>query len=344
MKRRSFLSILGMSLPSSYLSLPSSSLGQIIKPPGLKSGDTVVLVNPAGATFSRFDAEVASEHLQNLGLKVRKGKHLFDRRGYLAGSDIDRADDINTQFADKNVAGLIALRGGWGCARILDFLDYDSIRLNPKVLLGFSDITALHMAIHSKTGLVTFHGPVGSSKWTSFTTENVQRVLFEGQSSVFSNPVSGVGHEDSTHNRFHTIRVGKATGRLLGGNLTVLAAIMGSNYLPNWDGAILFLEDVGEEIYRIDRMLTQLSLAGVLDRISGFVFGQCTDCSPGIGYGSLTLDEVLGDHLLPLEIPAWRGAMIGHIDDQFTIPQGIPVEIDAESGTITMLEAAVRMH
>ena len=343
MKRRTFLSTMGLTLSSSYLPAASANPRRVIKPRRLESGDTVVLVNPAGATFSRVDAYVAAKHLESLKLKVREGNHLFDRRGYLAGSDTDRAADINAQFADNSVAGLIALRGGWGCARILDLLDYDSIRRQPKVFMGFSDITALHMAIHSQTGLVTFHGPVGSSNWTSFTTESVRRLLLEGKAPVFSNPAAGKLQPAPPSHRVRTIREGRARGPLLGGNLSVLAAIMGSNYLPDWDGAILFLEDVGEEIYRIDRMLTQLSLAGVLGRISGLVFGHCTDCTPGSSFGSLTLDEVLEDHVLPLEIPAWRGAMIGHIDDQFTLPQGIQAEIDAAPGTIRLLEPAVRM-
>jgi muramoyltetrapeptide carboxypeptidase len=142
-------------------------------------------------------------------------------------------------------------------------------------------------------------------------------------------------------NRIRTITPGRARGRILGGNLTVLTTIMGSSYLPNWKGSILFVEDVREKIYKIDRMFTQLKLAGVLDQIAGFVFGQCVDCDPGEYYGSLTLEDVLQDHIAPLGVPAWHGAMIGHIDDQFTIPEGIEVEIDADAGIIQMLESAV---
>ncbi len=343
MNRRLFLSALGLALSSPCSQGSGEKPPEVIKPRRLRPGDTVVLVNPAGATFSRVDADIASEHLEALGLKVRRAPHLFDRRGYLAGSDTDRAGDINQQFADTAVGGLIALRGGWGCARILGLLDYSLIRAHPKVLLGFSDITALHMAIHSQTGLVTFHGPVGTSTWTPFTTGNVRQVVMEGQTPVFANPPPASGKPGSSRHRIRTIRPGRARGPLLGGNLTVLSAIMGSRYLPAWKGAILFLEDVGEEIYRVDRMLTQLKLAGVLNQIAGLVFGQCTDCRPGNGFGSLTLDEVLEDHLRPLGIPAWRGAMIGHIDDQLTLPLGVQAEIDAGAGTIRLLEPAVRM-
>ena len=343
MNRRFFLSTVGLTLSACSREGPAEKKRKVIKPRRLSPGDRVVLVNPAGATFSRVDADIATEHLEELGLEVRRAPHLFDRRGYLAGSDADRAADINQQFAAADVSGLIALRGGWGCARILELLDYSLIRRRPKVVLGFSDITALHMAIHSQTGLVTFHGPVGTSNWTPFTTRNVCQILLEGQTPSFSNPAPADGEGARTRHRIRTIRPGRARGPLLGGNLTVLAALMGSRFLPEWNGAILFLEDVGEEIYRVDRMLTQLKLAGVLDHIAGLVFGHCTDCRPGSGFGSLTLDEVLEDHLLPLHIPAWKGAMIGHIDDQLTLPQGIQAEIDAAAGTIRLLEPAVRM-
>jgi len=156
------------------------------------------------------------------------------------------------------------------------------------------------------------------------------------------NPKTKGDSQVVTRDRIQTITPGIVSGRLVGGNLTVLTAMLGSEYLPDWSGRILFLEDTNENIYRIDRMLTQLKLAGVLDKIAGFVFGKCTKCTPGDGYGSFTLEEVLNDHIRPLKIPAWSGAMIGHIDSQFTVPIGVRVAIDAERGTITMLEAAVR--
>jgi muramoyltetrapeptide carboxypeptidase len=164
----------------------------------------------------------------------------------------------------------------------------------------------------------------------------------DGEAVVMRNEIE-VGERDlvQTENRIQTIAPGTARGRIVGGNLTVLTAIMASKYLPDWSDCILFLEDVREDIYRVDRMLTELSLAGVLSQAKGFVFGHCTDCPPGRGYGSLTLEQVLREHVEPLGIPAWRGAMIGHIPEQFTIPIGVEVEIDAGAGTIQMLEAAV---
>jgi muramoyltetrapeptide carboxypeptidase len=276
-----------------------------------------------------------------LGLKVKVGPHVLDRYGYLAGKDADRAADLNAMFADDSVAAVLCVRGGWGCNRLLPLLDYKTIATHPKILLGYSDITALLVAIYAKTGLVTFHGPVGASNWNPYSLDFVRRILFQAEAVAMSNPADRGNGLVVTKDRIQTLTPGTASGRLLGGNLTVLSAMLGSEYLPDWSGAILFLEDTNEHIYRIDRMLTQLQLAGVLDKISGFVFGKCTKCDPGDGYGSLTLEEVLNDHIRPLKIPAYSGAMIGHIENKFTVPLGVQVRIDAEHGTLAMLESAV---
>ena len=236
---------------------------------------------------------------------------------------------------------MLPIRGGWGSSRVLPFLDFDAIRRNPKILLGYSDITALHMSIQAKTGLVTFHGPNGMGRWDEFSVNWVKRVLFDGEAVTLENAHDKGEFLVQTENRVQTITPGTARGRMLGGNLTVLTAIMGSPYVPDFEDAILFAEDVGEDIYRIDRMLTTLKLAGVLDRIRGFVWGTCSECMPGEGFGALTFEEVFADHIAPLKIPAWQGAMIGHRIPQFTIAEGIQVEIDATAGRIRMLEPAV---
>lgn len=327
----------GLPIPA-FAETPSSS---VLKPRRLKEGDLVGLINPAGASFHPDDAEIARETLAALGLRTRFGKHLLDRHGYLAGRDEDRAADVNDFFADPEVRALMSLRGGWGCARLLPLLDYEIIRHNPKILIGYSDLTALLLAVQAKTGMVTFHGPVGTSTWNEFTTSHAQGLLFEGKALEMNNPTDSGDHLVQVENRVLTITPGKAKGHLLGGNLSVLAALIGSDYLPDFSGSILFLEDVDEAIYRVDRMLTQLKLAGVLNQIAGFVFGKCTDCKPGRGYGSLTLEEVLDHHIAPLGIPAWYGSMIGHITDKFTIPLGIEAEINADTGKIRLLEPAV---
>ncbi|MEO7272515.1 MAG: LD-carboxypeptidase [Vicinamibacterales bacterium] len=312
-----------------------------IKPKRLSLGDTVGIVAPASATFNTLDLQIARESLEALGLKVEVGRHVLDRHGYLAGQDEDRAADINRFFANPDVRAVLPLRGGWGASRVLTWLDYEAIRRNPKIVLGYSDITALHMAIAAKTGLITFHGPNGMGRWDAFSVNWVRRVLFDAEAVTLENLHDKGDFLVQTENRVQTIRPGTARGRILGGNLTVLTAIMGSPYVPDFTDAILFVEDVGEDIYRIDRMLTTLKLAGILGRLRGFVWGTCSECEPGSGFGSLTFEELFQDHIAPLEIPAWQGAMIGHRTPQFTIPEGVEVEIDATAGRIRMLEPAV---
>jgi muramoyltetrapeptide carboxypeptidase len=309
----------------------------------LSSGDTVALVAPASATFSSVDLDIARESLQALGLTVKVGRNLLARHGYLAGSDRERAADINDFFKDGSVRAVLPIRGGWGSSRVLPYLDFDAIARNPKVLLGYSDITALLLSVHARTGLVTFHGPNGLGRWDAWSVDYLKRVLFNGEAATYQNP-KGISDKNSLtqiEHRIQTITPGTARGRLLGGNLTVLTTILGSPYLPAWDGAILFLEDVDEDLYRVDRMFTQLKLAGVLQRIRGFVFGTCAECGPGEGFASLTLEEIFADHIKPLSIPAWSGAMIGHQMQQWTLPVGADVQIDAAAGTITLLEPAV---
>ena len=313
-------------------------------PRRLAAGDTVGVVAPASATFQTVDVAIARESLEALGLNVKIGKHVLARHGYLAGNDKDRAADINEFFSDSSIKAVLPIRGGWGSSRVLPHLDYDAIRRNPKVMVGYSDITALHLAIQAKTGLVTFHGPNGMGRWDAWSLDYFKRLLFDGEAVTMQNPtmLSERNALAQTENRVQTITPGTARGRVLGGNLTVLTTILGSAYVPSFDGAILFVEDVGEDFYRIDRMFTQLKLAGILDRVRGFVFGTCAECSPGEGFGSLTLEEIFADHIKPLNIPAWFGAMIGHQMPQWTIPVGVEAEIDSAKGTLHLLAPAVR--
>jgi muramoyltetrapeptide carboxypeptidase len=314
-----------------------------VRPRRLAAGDTVALVAPASATFRPVELAIARESLEALGFTVRVGGHLLDRHGYLAGRDADRARDINQCFADESVRAVLPIRGGWGSARVLPHLDFDVIAGNPKVLLGYSDITALLLAVHAKTGLVTFHGPNGLGRWDEYSVDYFRRLLLQGEAIAFENPRKLADRNvlTPTEHRVQTITPGVARGRLLGGNLTVLTTIIGSDYLPAWDDAILFCEDVDEGFYRLDRMFTQMKLAGMLSRIRGFVFGTCAECGPGQGFGGLTLEEIFEDHIAPLGVPAWSGAMIGHQTPQWTVPVGTEVEIDAARGSITMLEPAV---
>lgn len=325
------------------LALPQS-LGAAMqpprKPPRLRQGDTVGLVEPAGFTDDSFDLKQVMDTVSAMGLVPKPGRHLAGRYGYLPAEDKARAADINAMYADNSVRAVFAVRGGWGSARVLPHLDFGVIRRNPKLLLGFSDITALHMAFAAKAGFTTIHGPNAASSWGNLSWESFRPLVFEGATPTYRTPA---GTEDRLVQRtgIRTFRPGKATGRLLGGNLTVLTSLMGTPYLPDFEGAILFLEDVDEAEYRIDRMLTQLALGSVLGKVAGVVFGQCTSCKTGGSFGGFTLSQVLEQHLAPLGIPAFQGALFGHIANQFSLPQGIRAEIDAGEGTIRLLEPAV---
>ena len=333
--RRSFLQASSL-VP--FLSLTTTqSPPSIIKPARLKQGDTIGLFCPAAPAYSQETVKIAQESLQALGFQTKLGPHIYDRYGYLAGRDADRVADLHAFFDDKSVKAVMAIHGGWGCARLLPLLDYDLIQRNPKILIGYSDITALLVAIYAKTGLVTMHGPVASATFNAFTVDWFKRALMDGETLTMRNPTDKGDNRTQTENRITTLRPGLARGRLVGGNLTVLSHLLGSPYLPDWRNTILFLEDTHEDIYRVDRMLTHLKLAGILSQIAGFVFGKCTDCGPGSGYGSLTMEDVMNEHIIPLGKPAFSGAMIGHIRDKFTVPLGIDTEIDATAGTIRLL-------
>ncbi len=314
------------------------------KPQRLKAGDVIGLIEPASASDQPFELDLVEEAVRALGLVPKRAPHLLERFGYLAGSDKNRAADVNAMFADKDVKAIFAVRGGWGCARILPYLDWNIIRANSKLLLGYSDITALHMAIAAKApGTISLHGPNGGSAWGKLSVVSFKEIAFDGATPLYSNPVSTEDRLIQRKWRTQILRGGKAQGRLLGGNLTVLTALVGTPYIPDFTGAILFIEDVDEAEYRIDRMLTQLGEAGILGKLAGVVFGQCTDCvaKNGNSYGGFTLNAVLTQHLGSLGIPAFQGAFIGHMPDQYTIPVGARAEIDADNGTLRLLEAAV---
>jgi muramoyltetrapeptide carboxypeptidase len=244
-------------------------------------------------------------------------------------------------FADPGVQGILALTGGSGGNRILPLVDYGAIAKTPKFLGGFSDLTALINAVHAKTGLVTFHCPMGASEWNDFSVLHFRSTVMQAQAMLLKNPVERDDALVSKSNRISTLRSGVARGRLVGGNLAVFSAMAGSGYWPQMDGAILFLEDINEYIYRVDRMLSTLKLAGAFDKLAGVVLGAFTKCEPGDGYGTLTLDEVFDEYFLPLKVPVYAGASFGHIKRKFTLPVGLEAEMDADAGTLRLLTAAV---
>ncbi|MDP1899842.1 MAG: LD-carboxypeptidase [Rubrivivax sp.] len=346
--RRQFLAAVGIAgavahAPRAAFAAPAAAS----RPPTLRArrlqpGDTLALINPSGAIYERAPYQVATESLQALGFKVREAPHLRARYGHFAGTDAQRAADVNAMFADPGVQGLLAMTGGSGGNRILPLIDYALIRRQPKFLGGFSDLTALINAVHAQTGLVTFHCPVAVSEWNAFSVEHFRGTVMQAQALTLRNPPERDDNIVPKSGRTTTLRGGSARGRLLGGNLAVLTSMAGSAYWPDFDGAILFLEEINEYIYRVDRMLSTLKLAGVLERVAGVVLGAFTKCEPGDGhYGTLTLDEVFDDYFMPLGVPVFSGASFGHIKRKFTLPVGLEVEMDADAGTIRFLQPAV---
>lgn len=301
----------------------------------LQPGACIAITAPGGAIFHQKYIPSFVANLNNLGYKVIKGETLTARHGQFAGKDSFRASELNGFFEDEQIDGIIAMRGGSGCSRILPLLNYDIIRSNPKVLMGYSDITTLLMGLYAQSGLVGFHGPVGYSTWNKFSTDHFLKVVARGEQITM--------HSKSDNETFRTIQPGKASGPFFGGNLTTLIHLLGTPYWPNTDGGILFVEEIDEEPYRIDRMLMHLKLSGVLDRLNGIVLGQFKRCEPEEPEKSLSLKQVVDSNLKPLNIPVFSGAHIGHVKDKFTLPIGINVVMDATKGSIQLQETPVQL-
>ncbi|CAM2009449.1 S66 peptidase family protein [Acanthopleuribacter pedis] len=315
----------------------------MVRPPRLQSGQTIALIAPASNTRENEDIRFAMDVLDSLGFKVKPGRHLFERSLYLAGDDRNRAADLNKAFADNDVHGIWALRGGYGSGRILPYVDYQTISAHPKVFVGYSDITALHCAIQAHTGLVTFHGPIATQQFSEYALQSFQQVVMEAKAPTplaAPPPFETKPGQVERENRITRFHGGKARGRLIGGNLSILTQMIGTPYEPQFDGAVLCLEDVNEAPYRIDRMLTHLILSGRLQRVAGIAFGKCTDCTPGKG-NSFSLEEVIADRCSGLGVPVVRGLMFGHIEDNATLPFGALAELDGDTGTLTLVESAV---
>ena len=312
-------------------SLVASSQKSLM-PAALKKGDKVIIVSPAGAVYDSKKIMEFKKVLSDFGFEVEIAKSAANCYGFLAGTDEERAADINAAFANQSIKGIFCSRGGWGCARIFRLLDFKLIADNPKMIMGFSDITSLILAIYTKTNLITFHGPLGLSSWDPFSTLSFTKTVLLGEKSAF--PLDA-------ENKMIMLSPGIARGELIGGNLSVFNSLIGTEYIPNCDGKILFLEDLNEDTYTIDRMLTQLKLAGILDKLSGFIFGQCTDCKSENPKRSFSLLEVLKHHVLPLKIPAIFNAPFGHTTKKWTIPIGAMAELNAQNLSLELLQPAV---
>lgn len=310
---------------------------QLLKPKRLERGDTIGIVAP-GSPVNRSALKRGIQFLQKSGYSVVVHPQCYQVNGFLAGTDLTRAQAINKMFTDNSVQAIFCARGGYGALRLLPFLDYKVIACNPKIFLGYSDITALHLAIWRKTKIATFHGPMVSTEMAKGLPKYTRDSLFSllCRSKPYGR-MSTIGKK-----RFEIIRTGKSTGLLLGGNLSLICKLIGSSFLPDFSGSILFLEEIDEEPYRIDGMLLQLKLAGILDQVAGVVLGDFVDCGPYDRIKpSFSLREVLHDNFFLSPYPVIRGIPFGHGHYSLTIPYGVRATIDAESKRFYIVESAV---
>ncbi|MDA3862157.1 MAG: LD-carboxypeptidase [Melioribacteraceae bacterium] len=351
MKRRTFIRNTALFTGASSMSGISNIYGNTqsktnmppkIKPMRLNKGDTVGLIAPAGY-ISDNALQDAIENIESLGFKPYYTNEIKSKYGYLAGKDEVRANDLNHMFENDKVDGIFCVRGGYGVARMLREINYDAIKANPKVLVGYSDITALHYAIYSQTGLITFHGPVATSTFNEFSVDNLIKTIMSPQPKTVFTPAddSDRGSDFDTY----TIREGKASGELIGGNLSLAVTFLGTPYDVDYKGKILYLEEIDEKPYRVDRMLTHLYQAGKLEEVAGIALGVFRKCNAKIGSAkgeqTLSLKEVLYNKLYDLGVPVIYGLSFGHVENKYTIPFGINAELDVQKQTITLTEPAV---
>jgi muramoyltetrapeptide carboxypeptidase len=294
------------------------------RPPLLAPGARVALVAPAGPLAGETELVRAIENARALGWEPVSGAHALSREGYLAGGDAERLADLNRALADDTIDGVWCLRGGYGIMRLLEHVDYEALSRRPKAIIGFSDITALHAAVRVRCDLVSFHGPVARATLSDFSRRSLLDAVARGQ-----DPCGTAGGA-------RILQAGRARGRLVGGNLAVLAALTGTPFAPPTERAILVIEDVREAVYRIDRMLRQLQLAGVLARCAGLVFGGFTELPVTGVEGARDLDDVLAEAADELGIPCIAGVPVGHLDEQWTLPLGAMAELDAGAKRLTV--------
>ena len=313
----------------------------MVRPPRLVSGQRVALVAPASAPETPADFRHAETACRALGLTPVLGPNARKRIGYLAGSDEERLADLNAALADPTTDAVWCLRGGYGITRVLDRVDLAPLARRPKVIIGYSDITALLLAVTHLTGIVTFHGPVALARLTTFTRRHLERVLLRAAPAGVLDALPPARRSAARAALPVSLSGGVASGPLLGGNLTLLHGLLGTPYFPDPRGAILFLEDVGEPLYAVDRMLSHLRLAGALDRIAGVAVGQFGAMKRRERDRPMTLEDVLRHYFEPLGVPVVLGFPIGHIESQWTIPIGVRARLDADACSLELLEPAV---
>jgi len=291
----------------------------------LKAGSRVALIAPSGPLHGYADLERAITNTRMMGWEPVIGAHVLERDAYLAGGDEARRTDLNTFVADDSIDGIWCIRGGYGAMRLLNSLDYASWRDHPKALIGYSDITALHAAIGPRADLVTYHGPTARAELTEFSKASLSAVVSERNGAI-----------SLTASDADVLHGGVAAGRLSGGNLAVLSALIGTPFAPPLDDAILVLEDVNESVYRLDRMFTQLRLSGALDRVTGIAFGHFTEIPEDKSNENRELADLLREVADRLAVPCVAKIPVGHIADQWTLPFGRTAVLDADSKTLTI--------
>lgn len=304
----------------------------ILKPPPISKSSRVAVLAPASAPLDNAALEKGIQVLENRGLTVVDFFHSDERKGYLSASDTVRIDAINDVLNDSDIDAIFCLRGGYGCMRILDSLDYDAARRHPKLIVGYSDITALHCAFYRHAGWTGIHGPMVAVDWPEID-ESTESDFWSLAGGAIHDPILGPGGESLS-----AFRTGVSEGRLIGGNLAVFVRLLHTSYFPATNGAILFLEETGEPPYRVDAMFAQLRLAGVLDNVGGIVLGEFSDCQPPANQPSLTLDEVFTDYFNHVPYPVATGLKYGHIPVKTSIPFGVLARL-----VVTESDAHLRM-
>ncbi len=308
----------------------------ILKPKSIKPGTNVALIAPAGP-INEESLIAACKKIESLGFHPKYTKRILEHKGYLAGNDAIRLADLHEAFENSNNDFILCIRGGYGSSRIVDKIDYSLIKRNPKVFIGFSDITVLLNTIWQRTGLVTFHGVVGKSEFTEYTSKLFLEMI------SFSSSTYKIHSENSQH--VNIITEGKAQGRLVGGNLSIINSLLGTPFEIDFTGKIVFIEDIDEPPYKIDRMLTQLLLAGSLQKAAAIILGDFSGCDADNSEknrgDSLSLSDVFSDRLLNLKIPVIKGFSFGHTNNQAIFPIGITAEIDTSKTYLKLLENVV---
>ncbi len=289
-------------------------------PPFLSQGDTLGLIAPA-SLVNKEQIERALSNVKQLGLKAKYSADLLRKDGYFAGSDQRRAEEINEMIRDEEVKAIWCIRGGYGSMRLLAHIDYKTLEQNPKIILGYSDITALHAAINKKCNLITYHSPTASEYLSDYNKWHLQKAIMP----------EAINTKEPNRPKLcenFTIREGKAKGKLLGGNLSIITALCGTPYEIPFENNIIFIEEVAEEPYRVDRMISQLQLTGKLDKAAGIVFGCFNNCTTN-QENTLNIKELLCRRIREHKIPAFYGINAGHLKAHRTLSMGSTVEIDA---------------